>query len=164
MDRETWTHAIVSAAVVLEMDRDVCRSAAHRPGRRRADSVATAGSREAARRAADHRRACRQGRRRGRRRRAPAVAECLQGAADAQSRATYDCGAGRAGLTRMNRRDLLLLRTTPKARVVELSCHRLYLQYLDLRRSISGRRPSSRTTGSVSRSPIAQGRCAGALR
>ena len=27
MDRETWTHAIVSAAVVLEMDRDVCRAA-----------------------------------------------------------------------------------------------------------------------------------------
>jgi xanthine dehydrogenase YagS FAD-binding subunit len=27
MDRETWTHAIVSAAVVLEMDRDVCRTA-----------------------------------------------------------------------------------------------------------------------------------------
>ena len=27
MDREAWTHAIVSAAVVLEMDKDVCRSA-----------------------------------------------------------------------------------------------------------------------------------------
>lgn len=27
MDREAWTHAVVSAAVVLEMDRDVCRSA-----------------------------------------------------------------------------------------------------------------------------------------
>ena len=26
-DRETWTHAVVSAAVVLEMDGDVCRSA-----------------------------------------------------------------------------------------------------------------------------------------
>ncbi len=35
----------------------------------------------------------------------------------------------------MNRRDLLLLRTTPKARVVELSCQRLYMQYLDLRRT-----------------------------
>jgi xanthine dehydrogenase YagS FAD-binding subunit len=27
MDRETWTHAVVSAAVVLEMDQQVCRSA-----------------------------------------------------------------------------------------------------------------------------------------
>ncbi len=27
MDRETWTHAVVSAAVVLEMDQEVCRSA-----------------------------------------------------------------------------------------------------------------------------------------
>ena len=27
MDREAWTHATVSAAVVLEMDQDVCRSA-----------------------------------------------------------------------------------------------------------------------------------------
>ena len=27
MDRESWTHAIVSAAVVLEMDDDVCRAA-----------------------------------------------------------------------------------------------------------------------------------------
>lgn len=27
MDREAWTHAVVSAAVTLEMDRDVCRSA-----------------------------------------------------------------------------------------------------------------------------------------
>jgi xanthine dehydrogenase YagS FAD-binding subunit len=27
MDREAWTHAVVSAAVVLEMERDVCRSA-----------------------------------------------------------------------------------------------------------------------------------------
>ena len=27
MDREAWTHAVVSAAVVLEMDKEVCRSA-----------------------------------------------------------------------------------------------------------------------------------------
>jgi xanthine dehydrogenase YagS FAD-binding subunit len=27
MDREAWTHALVSAAVVLEMDKDTCRSA-----------------------------------------------------------------------------------------------------------------------------------------
>jgi xanthine dehydrogenase YagS FAD-binding subunit len=27
LDREAWTHAIVSAAVVLEMDKDICRSA-----------------------------------------------------------------------------------------------------------------------------------------
>jgi xanthine dehydrogenase YagS FAD-binding subunit len=27
MDREAWTHAVVSAAIVLEMDKDVCRSA-----------------------------------------------------------------------------------------------------------------------------------------
>ena len=27
MDREAWTHAVVSAAVVLEMDRDLCRRA-----------------------------------------------------------------------------------------------------------------------------------------
>lgn len=27
MDREAWTHAIVSAALVLDMDKDVCRSA-----------------------------------------------------------------------------------------------------------------------------------------
>ena len=27
LDRESWTHAVVSAAIVLEMDRDTCRSA-----------------------------------------------------------------------------------------------------------------------------------------
>jgi xanthine dehydrogenase YagS FAD-binding subunit len=27
MDREAWTHAVVSAAIVLEMDRQICRSA-----------------------------------------------------------------------------------------------------------------------------------------
>ena len=27
MDREAWTHAVVSAAIVLDMDKDVCRSA-----------------------------------------------------------------------------------------------------------------------------------------
>jgi xanthine dehydrogenase YagS FAD-binding subunit len=27
LDREAWTHAVVAAAVVLEMDRDVCRGA-----------------------------------------------------------------------------------------------------------------------------------------
>ncbi len=27
LDREAWTHAVVSAAVVLEMDKEVCRSA-----------------------------------------------------------------------------------------------------------------------------------------
>ena len=27
MDREAWTHAVVSAAVVLEMDQGVCRTA-----------------------------------------------------------------------------------------------------------------------------------------
>ncbi len=27
MDREAWTHAVVSAAIVLEMEKDVCRSA-----------------------------------------------------------------------------------------------------------------------------------------
>jgi xanthine dehydrogenase YagS FAD-binding subunit len=27
MDREAWTHAVVSAAVVLEMDQDICRAA-----------------------------------------------------------------------------------------------------------------------------------------
>jgi xanthine dehydrogenase YagS FAD-binding subunit len=27
LDREAWTHAVVSAAIVLEMDRDLCRSA-----------------------------------------------------------------------------------------------------------------------------------------
>jgi xanthine dehydrogenase YagS FAD-binding subunit len=26
LDREAWTHAIVSTAIVLEMDKDVCRS------------------------------------------------------------------------------------------------------------------------------------------
>ena len=34
----------------------------------------------------------------------------------------------------MNRRDLLLLRATPHARVFELPCERLYMQYLDARR------------------------------
>jgi xanthine dehydrogenase YagS FAD-binding subunit len=27
LDREAWTHAVVSAAVVMEMDKDVCRRA-----------------------------------------------------------------------------------------------------------------------------------------
>jgi hypothetical protein len=34
----------------------------------------------------------------------------------------------------MNRRDLLLLRATQRARVFELPCERLYMQYLDVRR------------------------------
>ena len=38
----------------------------------------------------------------------------------------------------MNRRDLLLLRTTPRARVLELPCEKLYMQYLDIRRPIGG--------------------------
>jgi hypothetical protein len=36
-------------------------------------------------------------------------------------------------LTNMNRRDLLLLRATARARVFELPCERLYMQYLDAR-------------------------------
>jgi len=27
MDREAWTHAVVSAAIVLEMDKQICKSA-----------------------------------------------------------------------------------------------------------------------------------------
>jgi xanthine dehydrogenase YagS FAD-binding subunit len=27
LDREAWTHAVVSAAIVLDMDKQVCRSA-----------------------------------------------------------------------------------------------------------------------------------------
>ena len=54
LDREAWTHAVVSAAVVLEMEQDVCRSARDRAGRRRADSLAPAGGREAAGWAAHH--------------------------------------------------------------------------------------------------------------
>jgi xanthine dehydrogenase YagS FAD-binding subunit len=27
LDREAWTHAVVSAAVVLDMDKEICRSA-----------------------------------------------------------------------------------------------------------------------------------------
>jgi hypothetical protein len=34
----------------------------------------------------------------------------------------------------INRRDLLLLRATPRARVFELSCERLYMHYLDVAR------------------------------
>ena len=40
LDREAWTHAVVSAAIVLEMDKDNLPVRAHRAGRRRADSVA----------------------------------------------------------------------------------------------------------------------------
>ena len=38
----------------------------------------------------------------------------------------------------MNRRDLLLLRATPSARVFELPCERLYMRYLDVRRPQAG--------------------------
>jgi hypothetical protein len=34
----------------------------------------------------------------------------------------------------MKRRDLLLLRATPRARVFELPCERLYMQYVEARR------------------------------
>jgi hypothetical protein len=34
----------------------------------------------------------------------------------------------------MKRRDLLLLRATPRARVFELPCERLYMRFVDLRR------------------------------
>ena len=73
MDREAWTHAVVSAAVVLEMDQDVVPQRPHRARRRRADSVAAAGGGEGAGRTADHRR--RRCRRRARSR-SPAPVRC----------------------------------------------------------------------------------------
>lgn len=38
----------------------------------------------------------------------------------------------------MNRRDFWLLRATPHARVFELPCERLYMQYVDARRPQAG--------------------------
>ena len=63
LDREAWTHAVVSAAVVLEMDNEICRERAHRARRRGADSVAAARGRGAAGRPAHHAGAGREGRR-----------------------------------------------------------------------------------------------------
>ena len=85
LDREAWTHAVVSAAVVLEMDDGRLPQRAHRARRRRADSVAAAGGREAAGRSAHHAGAGGEGRRSGGRRRAAAREERLQGAADARA-------------------------------------------------------------------------------
>ena len=53
LDREAWTHAVVSAAMVLaDGQADVCRTRARRARRCRADSVAAARGRADARRAA----------------------------------------------------------------------------------------------------------------
>ena len=69
LDREAWTHAVVSAAIVLRDGRPDLPERADRAGRRRADSVAAARGREAARRPAHHAGAGGEGRRhRGRRR------------------------------------------------------------------------------------------------
>ena len=54
LDREAWTHAVVSAAVVLEMDKRRLPQRAGRARRRGADSVAAAGGGAAAGRPADH--------------------------------------------------------------------------------------------------------------
>ena len=40
MDREAWTHAVVAAAIVLEMDGEICKRARHRAQRCGPDSVA----------------------------------------------------------------------------------------------------------------------------
>ena len=84
LDREAWTHAVVSAAVVLEMDKDVCRSArvvlggvAPIPWRLPEVETMLAGQR-------DHAGARGEGRRGGGRRRAAAGEERLQGADDAR--------------------------------------------------------------------------------
>ncbi len=44
LDREAWTHAVVSVATVLEMDGAICRSGARGAGWSRAHSVASAQS------------------------------------------------------------------------------------------------------------------------
>ena len=98
MDREAWTHAVVSAAVVLEMDSDVVRSArvvlggvAPIPWRLPEVEKVLAGQRITDAVAAEGRR--------GRGGRRPsAVAERLQGAADAEPGATHHRGTGRARL------------------------------------------------------------------
>ena len=90
LDREAWTHAVVSAAVVLEMDSGVCRTRARRARRRRADSVAAAGGREDAGRPARDAGARRARPARRRSRRAAAGEERLQGADGAGDGVAHD--------------------------------------------------------------------------
>ena len=52
MDREAWTHAVVAAAIVLEMDGADLHACTHRAQRRRPDAMAGSGSRTAAGRSA----------------------------------------------------------------------------------------------------------------
>ena len=49
----------------------------------------------------------------------------------------------------MNRRDFLLLRMEPRGRVVELSCERLYMRYLDTQVT-SGQRDESAASAETS--------------
>ena len=100
---KAWTHAVVSAAVVLEMDKDVCRSArvvlggvAPIPWRLPEVEKLLAGQ-------AHHAGARGEGRRSGGRRRAAAGEERLQGAADAGDGPADEGGGGR----HIKRRDVI---------------------------------------------------------
>ena len=129
MDREAWTHAVVSAAVVLEMNQDICGAAhivlggvAPIPWRVPEAEGLLIGQRVTQELARE-------------------VGETAVEGARPLSKNGYKvpltsavveayCPGRRRGRS-MNRRDFLLLRTRGSDRVLELSCERLYMQYVD---------------------------------
>ena len=126
LDREAWTHAVVSAAVVLQMDGPICRDArvvlggvAPIPWRLPEVERALTGQ-------PDYGGDCREGRRDCNRGRPSAREECVQAPADEESGPP---DAPRSGA--MNRRDFLFLKREPTRRIAELSCERLYMRVVD---------------------------------
>ena len=94
LDREAWTHAVVSVALALHMDGGRVRRAGRRARRRRPRSVAGRGGRGAAGGRAGDRRARGRGGTAVRRRRPAAVEEPLQGSAGRESGAPDAALAG----------------------------------------------------------------------
>ena len=109
LDREAWTHAVVSLALALEMDGDRVRRARRRAGRRRPHPVAGRGGRGSAGRAAGDRNARGRGGAARRRRRRADVEEPLQGPAGREPGAPDPALAGSQRVTVVSGRRVVAL-------------------------------------------------------
>ena len=119
MDREAWTHAVVSAAVVLEMDQGVCRTARIVLGGVAPIPWRLPEVEKAARRPAHHARTGGTSRRDRRRRRPSALEERLQGADDqGDRRADYSADSSKSEVGSL-KSDALILQTSGSASDVQ---------------------------------------------
>jgi hypothetical protein len=132
MDRETWTHAVVSAAVVLDMEQEVCRSArivlggvAPIPWRLPEVERMLTGQRITEELAAKAGEASMTGARALSKKR-------LQDSAHPRRGASGDSRGPRVTVDgRFSRRDFLRLRTTEHGRLLEVSCRTLFMRSVD---------------------------------